>query len=77
MRFSHPHKTDCDTNNSDSSIVPTGRREVTPLEIDTSTEVSMTTRISIRISLASASIVDEQGSSLLSSVSWRLLGEVG
>ncbi|MFX1254834.1 MAG: hypothetical protein ACFFCZ_24695, partial [Promethearchaeota archaeon] len=67
-----PHKTGGDTNNSDASTVPTGRREVTPLEIDTSTEVSMTARISIRMSLASASIVDEPGSPLLSSLSWRL-----
>ncbi|MFX1255692.1 MAG: hypothetical protein ACFFCZ_29075 [Promethearchaeota archaeon] len=33
MRFSPPHKTGGDTNNSDASIVPTGRREVTPLEM--------------------------------------------
>ncbi|MFX0064632.1 MAG: hypothetical protein ACFFC7_20860 [Candidatus Hermodarchaeota archaeon] len=36
--------------------------EVTPLEISASTEVSMTTRISIRSSLASASAVVERGS---------------
>ncbi|MFX1253834.1 MAG: hypothetical protein ACFFCZ_19645, partial [Promethearchaeota archaeon] len=61
-----------DTNNSDASIVPTGRREVTPLEIHTSPEVSRTNRISIRTSLASASIVDEPGRPRLSSASWRL-----
>ncbi|MFX1536835.1 MAG: hypothetical protein ACFFDI_21670 [Promethearchaeota archaeon] len=37
----------------------------------------MTTRISIRTSLASASIVNEQESPLLSSISWRLQDEVG
>ncbi|MFX0091248.1 MAG: hypothetical protein ACFFBD_05745 [Candidatus Hodarchaeota archaeon] len=69
MRFSHPqewavtpiiviHQTN----------VPTERREVTPLEMNTSTEVSLTNRISIRNSLASANIVDEQGSPLLSSM---------
>ncbi|MFX1537322.1 MAG: hypothetical protein ACFFDI_24200 [Promethearchaeota archaeon] len=36
--------------------------EVTPLEISASTEVSMTNRIFIRISLASASAVVERGS---------------
>ncbi|MFX0061589.1 MAG: hypothetical protein ACFFC7_05330 [Candidatus Hermodarchaeota archaeon] len=36
--------------------------EVTPLEISTATEVSRTSRISIRISLASASVVVERGS---------------
>ncbi|MFX0061650.1 MAG: hypothetical protein ACFFC7_05635 [Candidatus Hermodarchaeota archaeon] len=36
--------------------------EVTPLEISVSTEVSMTARISIRSSLASASAVVERGS---------------
>ncbi|MFX1255201.1 MAG: hypothetical protein ACFFCZ_26610 [Promethearchaeota archaeon] len=36
--------------------------KVTPMETSVSTEVSMTTRISIRISLASASAVVERGS---------------
>ncbi|MFX1534718.1 MAG: hypothetical protein ACFFDI_10890 [Promethearchaeota archaeon] len=36
--------------------------KVTPLEISASTEVSMTTRISLRFSLASASAVVERGS---------------
>ena len=38
------------------------RMEVTPLEIRASTEVSMTTRIAIRMSLASASAIVERGS---------------
>ncbi|MFX1532834.1 MAG: hypothetical protein ACFFDI_01220 [Promethearchaeota archaeon] len=70
-------RTGCDTNYSGSSNVPTGRREVTPSEMHTSTEASMTIRISIRTSLASASIVNEQGSPLLSSINWRLQDEVG
>ncbi|MFX0095929.1 MAG: hypothetical protein ACFFBD_29595 [Candidatus Hodarchaeota archaeon] len=71
-------RTGCDINYSDSSVnVPAERREVTPMEMNTSTEVSLTNRISIRNSLASASIVDEQGSPLLSSILWRLLDEVG
>ncbi|MFX1252438.1 MAG: hypothetical protein ACFFCZ_12610 [Promethearchaeota archaeon] len=70
-------RTGCDTKYSGSSNVPTGCREVTPSEMHTSTEVSRTTRISIRTSLASASIVNEQGSPLLSSLSWRLQDEVG
>ncbi|MFX1250058.1 MAG: hypothetical protein ACFFCZ_00400 [Promethearchaeota archaeon] len=36
--------------------------KVTPLEISASTEVSMTARISIRMSLASTSAVVERGS---------------
>ncbi|MFX1255998.1 MAG: hypothetical protein ACFFCZ_30605 [Promethearchaeota archaeon] len=42
------------------------------MEMHTATEVSMMNRITIRTSLASASIVYEPGSPLLSSASWRL-----
>ncbi|MFX0061342.1 MAG: hypothetical protein ACFFC7_04085 [Candidatus Hermodarchaeota archaeon] len=45
--------------------LPTERREVTPSEIDTATEVKMKTSIAIPTSLASASIVDEPGSPFL------------
>ncbi|MFX1251055.1 MAG: hypothetical protein ACFFCZ_05565 [Promethearchaeota archaeon] len=49
--------------------------EVTPLEISTSPEVSRTDRISIRMSLASASAVVERGS-LITLVSGSSLGDI-